>query len=54
MDVKDECNKYGTVVHTHVDKNSKVGAPLAGYTTCCQSAMNDAECMCGLSRALCT
>ena len=25
--MKDECNKYGTVVHTHVDKNSKVGTP---------------------------
>lgn len=24
-DVKEECSKYGVVMHTHVDRNSKVG-----------------------------
>ena len=28
-EAKEECSKYGSVLHVHVDRNSKVCTPLA-------------------------
>lgn len=33
-DVKEECSKYGSVLHSHVDRNSKVRPPSAGIGSC--------------------